>query len=217
MYRLQYCTELPSPPDAVGMKSGFAAQFSIYRPINYPSGPANEKIEDVPPQLKSFVVLGLQYAALAKYVKGVNDEICAELRAVMLCLLEGWTSPNPGAALTIGASRKGKMKPANNILIRGWVLRIRGCKKRSVYVLSATSVWLISLNGKNHNKKVWSQNSGKVADDIFRQRRLLYEQLLRWYSWAFSYDWINPELLNKPTSTKLSINIDWLFLDTSNN
>jgi transcriptional regulator of met regulon len=48
-----------------------------------------ERIEDVPPQLKLIVVLGLQYAALAKNVKGVNSEICAELRVVMLCLLEG--------------------------------------------------------------------------------------------------------------------------------
>jgi len=42
----QNCTELPSPPDAVGMKSEFAAQFA--------------------PQLKLIVVLGLQYAVLAK-------------------------------------------------------------------------------------------------------------------------------------------------------
>ena len=72
----------------------------------------NKRIEDVPPQLKLIVVLGLQYAALAKNVKGVNDEICAELRAVMLCLLEGWTSSNPGAALTVDARRK--MKPAKS-------------------------------------------------------------------------------------------------------
>jgi hypothetical protein len=80
----------------------------------------NESIEDVPPQLKFNVVLGLQYAALAKDVKGMNDEIWAELRVVMmLCLLAGWTSSNPGAALTIDASSKGKMKPANSILGMG--------------------------------------------------------------------------------------------------
>jgi len=46
----QNCSESPLPPDAVGMKSGFAAQFA--------------------PQLKLIVVLGLQYAALAKKREG---------------------------------------------------------------------------------------------------------------------------------------------------
>ena len=76
-----------------------------------------ERIEDVPPQLNLIVVLGSQYAVLAKNVKGVNDEIWSELRAVMLCLLEGWTSSNPGAALIIDTSRSGKMKPANSIFL----------------------------------------------------------------------------------------------------
>jgi hypothetical protein len=74
----------------------------------------NERIEDVPPQVKLIVELGLQYAALAKNVKGVNDEICAELRAVMLCLL---AISNPGAALTKDASRKGKIKQENSIFM----------------------------------------------------------------------------------------------------
>ena len=88
----------------------------------------DEIIEDVPPQLKLIVVLGLQYAVLAKKLNGVNDEICAELRVEMLCLLEGWTaSSNPGAALIRDASRKGKMKPAKSILCsftREWMPRI---------------------------------------------------------------------------------------------
>ena len=75
-----------------------------------------ERMEDILPQLKLIVVLGSQYAVLAKNVNGVNDEICAKLRAVMLCLLEGWTaSSNVGAALIRNASRKGKMKQENSI------------------------------------------------------------------------------------------------------
>ena len=89
MQNIQNCTELPSPPDAVGMKSEFAAQFAVQIIETRSITLQNEKIEDVPPQVKLIVVLGLQYAALAKNVKGVNDEICVELRAVMLCLLEG--------------------------------------------------------------------------------------------------------------------------------
>ena len=80
----------------------------------------NESIEDVPPQLKLIVVLGLQYAALAKNEKGVNDEICSALRVVMLCLLEGWTRSNPGAALTVDADSKRKMKPTISILGIGY-------------------------------------------------------------------------------------------------
>jgi hypothetical protein len=125
MKHLQNCSESPSPPDAVGMKSGFASQFAVHRPVNHLQ---NKSIEDVPPQLKLIVVLELQYAALAKNVKGVNDEICVELRAVMLCLLEGWTRFNPGAALTIDASSKGRMKPTNSIL-QVW----DGCQKLGIH------------------------------------------------------------------------------------
>ena len=75
----------------------------------------NKRIGDIPPQLKLIVVLGLQYAVLAKKVKGVYDEIFVELRAVMFCprVFEG---SNPGTALTIDASRKEKMKPEDIIL-----------------------------------------------------------------------------------------------------
>ena len=92
MQHLQNCTELPSPPDATGMKSGFAAQFAVrtVKTVDHPFKP-KERIGDVQPQEKLIVVSGLQYAVLAKNVKGVNDEICAALRGVMavLCLLEG--------------------------------------------------------------------------------------------------------------------------------
>ena len=78
------------PPDAVGMKSGFAAQFAVHTGRSpYYKMKGLIQFEDVPPHVKLIVVLGLQYAALAKNVNGVNDVICAELRVVMLCLLEG--------------------------------------------------------------------------------------------------------------------------------
>lgn len=41
----------------------------------------------LPPQLQLIVVLGSQYAALAKNVKGLNALICAVESAVIVCLL----------------------------------------------------------------------------------------------------------------------------------
>ena len=107
---------LPMP---LGWSPGLQRNFLFTGQSTFYAIPQNERIEEVPPQLKSIVVLGLQYAVLAKNVKGVNDEICSELRAEMLCLLSGWTSSesNPGTALTTEASRKGKMKPADSILM----------------------------------------------------------------------------------------------------
>jgi len=53
------------------------------------------------PQLQLMVVLGEQYAALAKLVNGRKAMICAELRAVMLCLFENSaTSWGAGTAST---------------------------------------------------------------------------------------------------------------------
>jgi hypothetical protein len=48
----------------------------------------------------------LQYAVLAKSVKGLNDEICDELRGVIL----------GGAALTIEANKEIKIKPPDSIV-----------------------------------------------------------------------------------------------------
>ena len=56
------------------------------------------------------VVVELQCAALAKCVKGLNDETCNELRGVMP-LLVLW-----GAALTIEANKERKIKPPASIV-----------------------------------------------------------------------------------------------------
>lgn len=77
-----------------------------------------KKIEEhILPQVQLTVVLGLQYAAAAKNVKGSNAKICAELRVVMpgSCLLEGLTMFNP---LTMEAKREAKMKPVASIIVR---------------------------------------------------------------------------------------------------
>jgi len=49
------------------------------------------------------VVLGLQYAVLAKWVNGLKTAICAEVSAVILCLLENSTVA--GAAFADRAQR----------------------------------------------------------------------------------------------------------------
>ena len=79
---MQNCTELPSPSDATGMKSRFAVQFArTVKTVDHPSKP-KERIGNELPQEKLIVVSGLQYAVLAKNVKGVNDKICIVLRGV---------------------------------------------------------------------------------------------------------------------------------------
>lgn len=63
------------------------------------------------------VVLGSQYAELANNAKGLKNEIWVALRAVMLlCLLESWASPMPGAELTIETNREPRMRPAASIV-----------------------------------------------------------------------------------------------------
>jgi hypothetical protein len=42
------------------------------------------QIIDIPPQDQSDIVSGAQYATLANNVKDLNDDICVELRVVML-------------------------------------------------------------------------------------------------------------------------------------
>ena len=117
--RLQYCTEPPSPPDATGIKSEFALQSALNIIQMFESWPVqfqNQK-KDVQAQDQSSVILGLQYAALAKSVKGLYDETCDGLRGVM---------PG-GAALTIEANKEMRMKPPASIVflcLRGGVPRI---------------------------------------------------------------------------------------------
>ena len=53
----------PSPPDAVGLNGGFASQFA--------------------PQFHASVVDGWQYDVLAKWVYGLNADICEEDSSVI--------------------------------------------------------------------------------------------------------------------------------------
>ena len=63
-------------------------------------------ITDVPWQDQLIVELGLQYAVLAKCVKGLNEEIWEGVRGVML----------DGAALTLEANKEMKIKPPASIV-----------------------------------------------------------------------------------------------------
>ena len=89
MKHLQNCTEPPLPPDATGIKSEFAAQCAVVHILLIVDHfSCIEKKRDIPRQDQSIVVLELQYAALAKKVKGLNEEISSELRRVTsLCFL----------------------------------------------------------------------------------------------------------------------------------
>jgi hypothetical protein len=51
-------------------------------------------------------VLGLQYAALAKNVKGLNAEICEAERVVIVCL---FNRSDAGAARTVTALKSATM------------------------------------------------------------------------------------------------------------
>jgi hypothetical protein len=71
----QNCTPLPSPPDAMGWKLGFASQLAIYENII-----SNQRIymkENLPPQDQLKVVAELQYAEAAKNVNGLSVKSCA--------------------------------------------------------------------------------------------------------------------------------------------
>jgi hypothetical protein len=79
----QNWTETPSPPEAEGLKSGFASQFAIFPDQQQ----ANNIVETlIPPQDQFSVALGEQYAELAKKVNGLKLETCAPESVVMPCL-----------------------------------------------------------------------------------------------------------------------------------
>ena len=67
--------------------------------------PFQSKRNDLPSQDQLIVVFGLQYAVLAKCVKGLKDVTCDGLRGVML----------DGAAFTMEANKEMQIKPIVSI------------------------------------------------------------------------------------------------------
>ena len=122
------------------MKSEFALQSAVVdNRIQMIDGPAQfqkTKRKDVPLQDQFIVAFGLQCAVLAKCVKGLYDEICDELRVVIL----------GGAALVIEAKKEMKIKAPAIIgfpLLRGWVPRISSKVEkygRNSYIYETTAV-----------------------------------------------------------------------------
>lgn len=67
--------------------------------------PVQNERRGIPRQDQLDVVFGLQYAVLAKSVKGLNDKICAGVRGVMLSSVD-WVFSTAGAALVIEANKE---------------------------------------------------------------------------------------------------------------
>ena len=112
------------------MKSEFALQSAVVNTIQMclMTHPIfKTKGKDIQPQDQFNVVLGLQYAALANSVKGLNAATCEGVRGVM--------PPFGGAALTIEeANKEMKIKPPASIVFllleAMWVPRISNVENR---------------------------------------------------------------------------------------